>query len=76
MPFPSQGIFPTQGLKPGLMHCREIIYHLCHGGNPELVYHLKYHLKLKTEEDVWTGESVMGGYQEKHNKPSKVVMGI
>ena len=25
-----QGIFPTQGLKPGLLHCRQILYHLSH----------------------------------------------
>ena len=23
-----QGIFPTQGSNPGLLHCREILYHL------------------------------------------------
>ena len=29
-----QGIFPTQGSKPGLRHCRQILYHLGHQGNP------------------------------------------
>ena len=29
-----QGIFPTQGLNPGLPHCRWILYHLSHQGNP------------------------------------------
>ena len=24
------GIFPTQGLNPGLSHCRQILYHLSH----------------------------------------------
>ena len=28
------GIFPTQGLNPGLRHCRWILYHLSHQGNP------------------------------------------
>ena len=28
-----QGIFLTQGLNPGLLHCREILYHLCHQGS-------------------------------------------
>ena len=23
-----QGVFPTQGVNPGLLHCREILYHL------------------------------------------------
>ena len=28
-----QGIFPTQGLNPGLPHCRLILYHLSHSGS-------------------------------------------
>ena len=29
LPLPDlQGIFPTQGLNPGLLHCRWILYHL------------------------------------------------
>ena len=27
-----QGIFPTQELNPGLLHCRRILYHLSHHG--------------------------------------------
>ena len=27
LPFPLQGIFLTQGLNPGLPHCRQILYH-------------------------------------------------
>ena len=27
-----QGIFPTQGLNPGLLHCRRILYQLSHKG--------------------------------------------
>ena len=27
-----QGIFPTQGLNLGLLHCRQILYHLSHQG--------------------------------------------
>ena len=29
-----QGFFPTQGSNPGLLHCREILYHLSHQGSP------------------------------------------
>ena len=29
-----QGIFLTQGLNPGLSHCRQILYLLSHGENP------------------------------------------
>ena len=29
-----QGIFPPQGLNPGLPHCRRFLYHLSHQGGP------------------------------------------
>ena len=29
-----QGIFPNQGLNPGLPHCRQILYQLSHKGSP------------------------------------------
>ncbi|KAM7227273.1 hypothetical protein CapIbe_021686, partial [Capra ibex] len=29
-----QGIFPTQGLNPGLPHCRQTLNHLSHQGSP------------------------------------------
>ena len=32
-----QGIFPTQGLKPGLSHCRWILYQLSHMGSPRIL---------------------------------------
>ena len=33
-----QGIFPTQGLNPGLPHCRQVLYHLSHQGSPTKNY--------------------------------------
>ena len=32
VPFPSQGIFPTQGSNQGLLHCRQTFYPLSHQG--------------------------------------------
>ena len=32
-----QGIFPTQGLNPGLPHCRRILYQLGHQGSPRIL---------------------------------------
>ena len=29
-----QGIFPSQGSNPGLLHCRQILYHLSHQRSP------------------------------------------
>ena len=31
-----QGIFPTQGSNPGLLHCRQNLYHLSHKGSHKL----------------------------------------
>ena len=33
-----QGIFLTQGSNPGLLHCRQIRYHLSHLGSPTFVW--------------------------------------
>ena len=33
-PSPLQGILSTQGLNPGLLHCRQILYHLSQKGKP------------------------------------------
>ena len=33
-----QGIFPTQGSDPGLLHCRRILYHLNHQWTPPAYY--------------------------------------
>ena len=40
--FPFQGILPTQGLNPGLLHCRWILYQLSHKGNPRILEWVAY----------------------------------
>ena len=37
-----QGIFPTQELNPGLLHCRQILYQLSHKGNPRILEWVAY----------------------------------
>ena len=37
-----QGIFPTQGLKPRLLHCRQILYHLSHQESPRILEWVAY----------------------------------
>ena len=32
-----QGIFPTQGSNPGLLHCRRILHQLSHKGSPRIL---------------------------------------
>ena len=45
-----QGIFPTQGLSPGLLHCRQILYLLSYKGSPNYfrnrykLWNYNYHL--------------------------------
>ena len=33
----SRGSFPTQGLNPGLLHCRQILYRLSYKGSPYMI---------------------------------------
>ena len=41
-----QGIFPTQGLNQGLLHCRWILYQLSYQGSPQnRVYSVNYELQ-------------------------------
>jgi len=37
-----QGIFPTQGLNPGLPHCRQILYQLSHKRSPRILEWVAY----------------------------------
>ena len=37
-----QGIFPTQGLNPGLPHCRWILHQLSHQGSPRILEWVAY----------------------------------
>ena len=37
-----QRIFPTQGLNPGLSHCRWILYQLSHKGSPRILEWVAY----------------------------------
>ena len=41
-----QGIFSTQGLNQGLLHCRQILYHLSHQGNLSPSKYLQPHIFL------------------------------
>ena len=48
-----QGIFPTQGLNPGLLHCRRILYHQSHqealAKSEGLIIPKNYHVVIITE---------------------------
>ena len=36
-----QRIFPTQGLNPGVLNCRQILHHLSHQGSPGEIMYIK-----------------------------------
>ena len=40
-----QGIFPTQGSNMGVLHCRQILYHLSHQGSPHYRLLLDYYTR-------------------------------
>ena len=48
-----QGIFTTQGLNPGLLHGRQILYHRATGVNPtESLHHLpNQYVEILTEKE-------------------------
>ena len=52
------GIIPTQGLNPGLQHCRQILYHLSHQGRPRILDWVAYPFSRGSSRPRnWTGVS-------------------
>ena len=45
-----QGIFPTQGSKAGIPHCRQILYQLSHQGSPIILDWVAYPWIYLTQE--------------------------
>ena len=57
-----QGIFPTQGLKPGLLHCRCILYQLSHKRGPKILGWMAYPFSSKSSQPRnRTGVSCIAG---------------
>ena len=53
-----QGIFPTQGSNPGLLHCRRILYQLSHKGSPRILDWVAYPFSSGSSQPRnWTGVS-------------------
>ena len=53
-----QGIFPTQGSNPDLLHCRQILYQLRHEGSPGIVEWVVYPFSRGSSwPRNWTGVS-------------------
>ena len=57
-----QGIFPTQGLNPGLPHCRRSLYQLSHKGSPRILDWVAYPFSRGSSRPrSWTGVSCIAG---------------
>ena len=57
-----QGIFPTQGLNPDLLHYRKILHHLSHLGSPGMLEWVAYPFsKGSTQPRIWTGVFYIAG---------------
>ena len=57
-----QGIFPTQGLNPGLRHCRRILYQQSHKGSPRILERVAAPFSRGSSwPRNWTGISCIAG---------------
>ena len=45
-----QGIFPTQGLNPGLLHCRQVLYQPSHKGSPKILEWVAYSFSSRSSQ--------------------------
>ena len=57
---PLQGIFPTQGSNPGLLHYKWIFSHLSHQGSPLTVCELIQKDTIKDAEEHQDGRDAQG----------------
>ena len=59
-----QAIFPTQGLNPGVPHCRQTLYQLSHKGSPRILERVAYPFSSGSSwPRNWTGVSyIVGGF--------------
>ena len=57
-----QGIFPTCGSNPGLLHCRQILYQLSHKGSPRILEWVAYPFSsISSRPRNQTGDSSTAG---------------
>ena len=57
-----QGIFPPQGLNPGLPHCWQILYQLSHKGKPSILEWVACPFSIGSSRPKnWTGVSCIAG---------------
>ena len=75
-----QGIFPTQGMNPGLPHCRRVLYLLSLQGSSRILEWVIYFFSRSSRPRNWTEVSCIAGgfffYQLSHmGKPKNTGVG-
>ena len=67
-----QGIFPTQGLNLGLLHCRQILHHLSHQESPEnsgsrqdIYIHIYMYIHTHIKSSIYQSGDVLGKFKLK-----------
>ena len=70
-----QGVLPTQGWNPGLLHCRQILYQLNHQGSPELLTG-RHHLNPEGKDSSWTHKKITRGKtsRNRHGLPGTAII--
>ena len=59
---PPPGDLPNPGIKPGLLHCRRILYHLSHQGSPRILEWAAYPFtRGSSQPRNWTQGSCIAG---------------
>ena len=78
-----QGIFPTQGSNPGLLHCRQILYYLSHQRSPINILSIIKHVLstncvggtlLGTSEQDWWNLLLRGKDRHGINNSTKSII--
>ena len=61
-----QGIFPTQGSNPGVLHCRQTLYHMSHQGSPQMT--------VRTHNPAGEGGFLRDNYSVRESRKHHPVM--
>ena len=68
-----QGIIPTQGSNPGLLYCRQILYHLRHAGKPKDGHSLSIHRPaICTVSGFFMPTILQTSFRHKHSEFSQL----
>ena len=67
-----QGIFPTQGSNPGLLHWRQILYQMSHQGSPSNEYSVLISFRIDWF-DLLTVQGTLKSHPQHHNLKASIL---